>query len=91
MLDLIEKARRDGLKITADMYLYPAAGTGLNACLPPWALDGGYEVLFKRLQDPAMRKKIAEAVRAPTTDWENFISLRARPIVSWSPALRVKN
>ena len=72
VLDLIEKARRDGLKITADMYLYPAAGTGLNACLPPWALDGGYEALFKRLQDPAMRRKIAEAVRAPTTDWENF-------------------
>jgi N-acyl-D-amino-acid deacylase len=72
VLDLIEKARRDGLKITADMYLYPAAGTGLNACLPPWALDGGYEALFKRLQDTAMRKKIAEAVRRPTTDWENL-------------------
>ena len=34
-LEMIEAARREGLKITADMYLYPAAGTGLNACLPP--------------------------------------------------------
>src|SRR6266571_4947851 len=34
VLDLIEKARHDGLKITTDMYLYRAAGTGLDACLP---------------------------------------------------------
>jgi N-acyl-D-amino-acid deacylase len=79
VLELIEKARRDGLKITADMYLYPAAGTGLNACLPPWALDGGYEALFKRLQDSAMRKKIAKAVRAPTTDWENLYLAAGSP------------
>jgi N-acyl-D-amino-acid deacylase len=79
VLDLIEKARRDGLKITADMYLYPAAGTGLNACLPPWALDGGYEALFKRLQDTAMRKKIAGAVRTPTTNWENLYLAAGSP------------
>lgn len=71
-LDLIEKARREGLKITADMYLYPAGGTGLNACLPPSALDGGYEALFKRLENPEERRKLAEAVRSPADDWENF-------------------
>ena len=55
----IEAAQKEGLKITADMYTYTAAGTGLDACLPPWTEDGGYPALFKRLRDPATREKIA--------------------------------
>jgi N-acyl-D-amino-acid deacylase len=72
VLAMINDARQKGLKITADMYTYPAGATGLDASLPPWALSGGYEALFKRLQDPATRQKIAEAVRTPTDDWENL-------------------
>lgn len=72
VIAMVEAARRAGLKITADMYTYPAGATGLNASLPPWALDGGYESLFKRLQDPATRQKIADAVRTPTDEWENL-------------------
>ena len=76
---IIEAARREGLKITADMYMYTAGSTGLNASLPPWALDGGYEALFKRLQDPAARKEIADAVRTPTDEWENFYITAGSP------------
>ncbi|HEX8490645.1 MAG TPA: hypothetical protein VF626_06475, partial [Chthoniobacterales bacterium] len=65
MLAKIEDARKSGLKITANMYTYPAAGTGLDACLPPWTQDGGYPALFKRLRDPATREKIAAEVRTP--------------------------
>jgi N-acyl-D-amino-acid deacylase len=72
MLARIEAARKDGLKITADMYTYTAAGTGLDACLPPWTLDGGYPALFQRLRDPALREKIALQVRTPTDEWENL-------------------
>src|SRR5207247_7272799 len=36
LLSRIEAAQKEGLKITADMYTYTAAGTGLDACLPPW-------------------------------------------------------
>ncbi len=72
VIAMVEAARREGLKITADMYTYPAGATGLNASLPPWALDGGYEELYKRLQDPATRRKIAQAVRTPTDEWENL-------------------
>ncbi len=78
-IELIEAARRDGLKITADMYMYTAGSTGLNASLPPWALDGGYEALFKRLQDPVERKEIAEAIRTPTDEWENFYVTAGSP------------
>ena len=72
VIAMVEAARREGLKITADMYTYPAGSTGLNASLPPWALDGGYEALYKRLEDPATRQKLAEAVRTPTNEWENL-------------------
>ncbi len=37
----VETARAAGLKITADMYIYTAGATGLDAAMPPWALDGG--------------------------------------------------
>ncbi len=68
----IESARRDGLKITADMYTYTAGATGLDASMPPWVLDGGYDAAYKRLADPETRKKIAEAIRTPSDDWENL-------------------
>jgi N-acyl-D-amino-acid deacylase len=72
LLARIEVAQKEGLKITADMYTYTAAGTGLDACLPPWTEDGGYPALFKRLHDPATREKIATQVKTPTDEWENL-------------------
>jgi N-acyl-D-amino-acid deacylase len=72
VIAMVEKARREGLKITADMYTYPAGSTGLDATMPPWVLDGGYEALFKRLQDPETRKKIRQEVITPTDAWENM-------------------
>lgn len=72
VIAMVESARRRGLRITADMYTYPAGSTGLDAAMPPWAEDGGYEALFKRLQDPEMRKKIAHEIITPTDKWENL-------------------
>jgi len=72
VIAMVNAARRRGLKITADMYTYPAGSTGLDASMPPWAEDGGYEALFKRLRDPESRKKIAAAITTPTNEWENL-------------------
>ena len=72
LLSRIEAAQKEGLKITADMYTYTAAGTGLDACLPPWTEDGGYPALFKRLRDPATREKIASEVSKDSDEWENL-------------------
>jgi N-acyl-D-amino-acid deacylase len=72
LLSRIEAAQKEGLKITANMYTYTAAGTGLDACLPPWTEDGGYPALFKRLRDPATREKIKAQVLTPTDAWENL-------------------
>jgi N-acyl-D-amino-acid deacylase len=79
MLAKIEEARKGGLKITADMYTYTAAGTGLDACLPPWTADGGYPALFNRLRDPATREKIAAEVRTPSDKWENLYLAAGSP------------
>jgi N-acyl-D-amino-acid deacylase len=79
VIRMIGDARRKGVKITADMYTYPAGGTGLDASMPPWVFDGGREAAYKRLQDPATRKKIADAVRTPTNEWENLYLLAGSP------------
>jgi N-acyl-D-amino-acid deacylase len=78
-IKLIEDARSKGVKITADMYTYPAGGTGLDASLPPWVFDGGRDAAYKRLQDPETRREIAEAVRTPANDWENLYLLAGSP------------
>src|SRR2546430_16924938 len=75
VIRMIEEARRQGVKISANMYTYPAGGTGLDAAMPPWVFDGGREAAYKRLQDPATRKQIADAIRTPTNDWENLYLL----------------
>ena len=79
VIAMVEKARREGLKITADMYTYPAGATGLDAAMPPWVLDGGYEQAYKRLKDPATRKKIAQAITTPSNDWENLFLAAGSP------------
>jgi N-acyl-D-amino-acid deacylase len=79
LLGRIEAAQKEGLKIRANMYTYTAAGTGLDACLPPWTEDGGYPALFKRLRDPATREKIAAEVRVDSDAWENLYLAAGSP------------
>lgn len=79
VLAMVEAARNKGMKITADMYTYPAGATGLDASMPPWALDGGYVELFKRIKDPETRKKILAEMRTPTDKWENLRLMAGSP------------
>ena len=48
----VEAARARGLKVTADMYTYPASSTGFDAAFPLWIQDGGLEAWVERLKDP---------------------------------------
>jgi N-acyl-D-amino-acid deacylase len=79
VIAMINEARSKGIKISADMYTYTAGATGLDAAMPPWVFDGGRAAADKRLQDPEIRKKIAEAIRTPTNDWENLYMLAGSP------------
>jgi N-acyl-D-amino-acid deacylase len=75
IIQKVEKARADGLHITADMYTYTAAATGLDAVMPPWVQEGGYKQWVKRLQDPLIRQKVIAEMQLPVTDWENLLKL----------------
>jgi N-acyl-D-amino-acid deacylase len=68
----IDSAREEGLKITTDMYNYIAGATGLDASMPPWVQEGGYDEWARRLQDPGIRKKVKAEMMAKGAGWENL-------------------
>ena len=75
----VEAARKEGLKITADMYTYTAGATGFDACIPRWALDGGLEALYPRLQDPQTRARIVKEMGTPGLGFENLCLAAGSP------------
>jgi N-acyl-D-amino-acid deacylase len=68
----IEAARAAGLKITADMYTYTAGATGLDAAMPPWVQEGGYNAWAARLKDPKIRERVRREMITPTDQWESL-------------------
>ncbi len=79
MIEKIEKARAQGLKITANMYTYTAGLTGLNAAMPPWVQEGGHNAWVQRLKNPKIRKRLAKEMTTPTNKWENLFLLAGKP------------
>ena len=79
LLEKIEAARAQGLPITADMYTYIAAGTGLDATMPPWVQEGGLKEWVKRLKGPAIRERVKREMSTPTDKWENFFVAAGSP------------
>ncbi len=75
----VDSARAAGLDIRADMYTYTAGATGLDAAMPPWVQEGGYNEWAKRLKDPAIRARVAQEMRTPTAEWENFFTAVGTP------------
>mgnify|MGYP001427441600 FL=1 len=71
VIERVERARSEGMAITADMYLYPAGGTGLSAIIPPWAHDGGDAALLARLRDPETRARVKQSILEDKS-WENM-------------------
>lgn len=72
VLAKVEKAQREGLDITADMYTYVAGATGMTSAFPPTLQDGGFGKLWQRLHDPQIRKEMAKAMNSDPRDWENL-------------------
>jgi N-acyl-D-amino-acid deacylase len=73
VIAMIEAARASGVRITADMYMYTAGGTALDASLPPWVHAGGPEAMLAQLKKPEVRAKVLAAMREDhPKDWENL-------------------
>jgi N-acyl-D-amino-acid deacylase len=79
LIEKIENARAQGLRITADMYTYTAASTGLDAAMPPWVQEGGYQAWAERLKDPAIRARVKQEMSLATNAWENFYLAAGAP------------
>ena len=61
-LKLVAEARARGVDVTIDQYPYTASSTGINALLPPWALEGGPADVAGRLRDAGQRARIKTAI-----------------------------
>ncbi len=79
VIERIEAARAAGLAVTADMYTYPAAATGLDASMPPWVQEGGHRAWVTRLRDPATRARVLAEIREPNGAWENMRLMAGSP------------
>ena len=67
----IERARLEGLDISANTYAYPAWFNDFSAFIPTWAHDGGDVKLIERLKDPATRARIRKDMETPSKEWDN--------------------
>jgi len=78
-LEAVDRAYRQGLDITFDIYPYTAGSTMFLAILPPWAMEGGASKALERLRDPALRARIRDQILNPPPPdpagppWENYI------------------
>lgn len=63
VFSLIEKAREEGLRLTADRYPYTAASTDLDAVLPAWVCEGGNAAELARLKKPGVRAQLVCELR----------------------------
>ena len=69
----IEEARARGVDVAADLYVYTAGGTGLEATIPSWAHEGGKDELLKRLADPSIRARLKTEIRKGSPGWWNIV------------------
>ena len=63
VINKVENARENGLKITADMYTYPASSTGLTGVIPTWVQEGGREAWINRMKKPDIREMLFKDIR----------------------------
>jgi N-acyl-D-amino-acid deacylase len=79
LIQHLEAAQAQSLQITADMYTYTASATGLDATIPPWVQEGGYEAWVQRMKDPSVRRRVIEEMRKPTYEWDNALLSAGSP------------
>lgn len=76
VVEKMEQARQEGLRIGCDLHPYMAAMTSLVSLMPPWFFEGDAKERIRRLQDPGERAKIQEALRSQFghVGWNEFWS-----------------
>jgi N-acyl-D-aspartate/D-glutamate deacylase len=70
---VIDSARSRGVDVAADMYVYTAGGTGLEATIPSWVFEGGQDSARARLTRPDVRDRIKQEHRTGSPGWWNIV------------------
>ncbi|MDQ3696477.1 MAG: amidohydrolase family protein [Gemmatimonadota bacterium] len=70
---VVEAARARGVDVAADMYVYTAGGTGLEATIPSWAHEGGRDSLRARLARPDVRTRLEGELATGSPGWWNIV------------------
>lgn len=73
LINSIKAARDRGVEVQAHVYPYRAGQNDLSAIIPPWAQEGGSKAMIARLQDPALRPRLAQEITRgiPGSNWYN--------------------
>ena len=69
----IDSARRAGLDVQANMYLYPAGGNSFASCIPPKYSENGK--LLENLRNPALRATMVAEIQAMDAGYENLCEI----------------
>lgn len=73
VIELLEKAKSEGIRVSFDQYPYVAGSTMLGVILPPWVHDGGTDKLLDRLKDDSLREKMINDIEEGIPGWDNFV------------------
>lgn len=71
IVQLINKARADGINIQANIYPYTRGHNNLASIIPPWAHEGGSGKMLQRLKDPKERERLKKDIMAGIPGWYN--------------------
>lgn len=73
VMNLLEAAKKEGIRVSFDQYPYVAGSTMLGVILPPWVHDGGTDKVLERLANPELRKKMVYDIEHGIPGWDNFV------------------
>lgn len=60
LLNIIDKAREEGVHLSFEQYPYEASATGLSVVLPNWVHDGGIQEMMRRFKEE--RAQVIEGI-----------------------------
>ena len=68
----IEAARTRGVEIGYDLLTYATSSTTILSLYPSWVFEGGFASFFRRVAEPAIRKRIIDEFRACQPRWPSW-------------------
>lgn len=68
-IELMERARLEGIRLTCDRYPYIASSTDLDVVLPSFVFEGGRDEGLKRLKDTTVRAKLKSGLSSKPVDY----------------------